>query len=219
MSTSIRLYSFFLSIQGESTRAGLPCAFVRLAGCPLACRYCDTREARAADGVPTAISDIVERCLATGVRLVEVTGGEPLAQPGALPLLARLADAGLEVMLETSGALPIRAVDPRVRVVMDIKTPGSGMVDRFCAENLDVLARGQHEVKLVVASRDDFDWAVDRVRGADLVNRCDVLISPVRPDVAYDELAAWILASGLHLRFQPQLHRLIWPASPQGEER
>ena len=219
MSTSIRLYSFFVSIQGESTRAGLPCAFVRLAGCPLACRYCDTLEARTADGVPTEIRDIVARCRATGMRLVEVTGGEPLAQPGALPLLAALADAGLEVMLETSGALPIRAVDPRVRVVMDIKTPGSGMVDRFCGENLDVLARGRHEVKFVVTSRADFDWAVDRARRADLANRCDVLVSPAHPAVAFDELAEWILACGLPLRFQPQLHRLIWPAATQAEER
>ena len=219
MTTSIRLYSFFVSIQGESTRAGLPCAFVRLAGCPLACLYCDTPEARTAGGVPTELGDVVARCLSTGVRLVEVTGGEPLGQPGAIPLLAALADAGLEVMLETSGALPIRAVDSRVRVVMDIKTPGSGMVDHFCEDNLDILARGRHEVKLVVTSRADFDWAVDRVRGADLANRCDVLVSPVQPDVEYGELAAWILASGLPLRFQPQLHRLIWPASPQAEER
>jgi 7-carboxy-7-deazaguanine synthase len=219
MSTAIQLYSFFVSIQGESTRAGLPCTFVRLAGCPLACAYCDTVAARGAVGVEIEISDIVARCRAAAPRLVEVTGGEPLAQPGALALLAALADAGHEVMLETSGAFPIRGVDPRVRVVMDIKTPGSSMADRFCEENLGALERGLHEVKFVVTSRADFDWAVDRTRRADLVNLCDVLVSPAHPAVAHAELAAWILASGLPLRFQPQLHRLIWPAPPRGEER
>jgi len=219
MTGTIQLYSFFVSIQGESTRAGLPCAFVRLAGCPLACSYCDTKEARSAAGAETRISDVVARCAAAGPRLVEVTGGEPLAQPGAPALLAALADAGLETMLETSGAFPIRGLDPRVRVVMDIKTPGSSMADRFCEENLDGLARGRHEVKFVVTSRADFDWAVDRARRADLANRCDVLVSPAHPAVAFDELAEWILACGLPLRFQPQLHRLIWPAATQAEER
>ncbi|MCK9461522.1 MAG: 7-carboxy-7-deazaguanine synthase QueE [Proteobacteria bacterium] len=218
MTETIRLYSFFVSIQGESTRAGLPCAFVRLAGCPLACAFCDTVPARDAAGIETGIPEIVARVLAAGQRLVEVTGGEPLAQPGAIPLLAALADAGLEVMLETSGAFPIRGVDPRVRVVMDIKTPGSGMAESFCAKNLDALVRGHHEVKFVVTSRADFDWAVARVRGAGLADRCDLLVSPAHPLVAYAELAEWVLASGLPLRFQPQLHRLIWPA-PQAEER
>jgi 7-carboxy-7-deazaguanine synthase len=219
MTATVRLHSFFVSIQGESTRAGLPCAFVRLAGCPLACSYCDTTEARAAIGVETAIDAIVARCLGAGPRLVEVTGGEPLAQPGALPLLAALADAGLETLLETSGALPIRAVDARVRVVMDIKTPGSGMADRFCEQNVALLERGRHEVKFVVTSRDDFEWSVARVRDAGLAERCDLLVSPAHPAVAFAELAEWILASGLPLRFQPQLHRLIWPAAAQGEER
>ena len=218
MIETIRLYSFFVSIQGESTRAGLPCAFVRLAGCPLACGYCDTVLARDAAGIETGIPEIVARVLAAGPRLVEVTGGEPLSQPGAITLLAALADAGFEVMVETSGAFPIRDVDPRVRVVMDIKTPGSGMAERFCEENLDVLVPGRHEVKIVVTSRADFDWAIARIQGAGLVDRCDVLLSPAHPLVAYTELAEWILASGLPLRFQPQLHRLIWPA-PQAEER
>jgi 7-carboxy-7-deazaguanine synthase len=219
MTTTIQLHSFFVSIQGESTRAGLPCTFVRLAGCPLACSYCDTVGAREAAGVTTEASAVVRRCLAETPRLVEVTGGEPLAQPGAFDLLAMLADAGLEVLLETSGAFPISGVDSRVRVVMDIKTPGSGMADRFCEENLAALAWGRHEVKMVVTSRADFDWAVGRVRRADLAARCDVLVSPVHPDVAFDDLAEWILASGLPLRFQPQLHRLIWPAAAQAEER
>jgi 7-carboxy-7-deazaguanine synthase len=218
MSSPLRLFSFFVSIQGESTRAGLPCSFVRLAGCPLACSYCDTVEARTAPSAAAEIPEIVARCRAAGPRLVEVTGGEPLAQPGALPLLAALADAGFEVLLETSGAFPIRDVDPRVRVVMDIKTPGSGMADRFCAGNLDALVRGRHEVKLVVTSRADFEWAAARVRGAGLADRCELLVSPAHGAVAYAELADWILASGLPLRFQPQLHRLIWPA-PQAEER
>ena len=219
MNATIRLYSFVVSIQGESTRAGLPCTFVRLAGCPLACAYCDTLEARDAIGVEIEIDEVVARCRAAGPRLVEVTGGEPLAQPGALELLAALADAGFETMLETSGAFPIGAVDPRVRVIMDIKTPGSAMADRFCAHNLDVLDRGRHEVKIVVTSRADFDWAIARVSSADILRRCEVLVSPAHPVVAYAELAEWILGSGLPLRFAPQLHRLIWPASAQAEER
>jgi 7-carboxy-7-deazaguanine synthase len=219
MRTSVQLHSFFVSIQGESTRAGLPCAFIRLAGCPLACRYCDTPEVRTSVGRAIEIPETVARCRAAGTRLVEVTGGEPLAQPAALPLLAALADAGLEVLLETSGAFPIQGVDPRVRVVMDIKTPGSGMAERFCRENLDLLEPGRHEVKLVVTSRSDFDWAVELVRAERLADRCELLVSPAHPGVALADLAVWIIASGLPLRFQPQLHRLIWPAPPQGEER
>ncbi len=217
--TCIQLYSFFVSIQGESTRAGLPCAFVRLAGCPLACCYCDTSAAREAPGDRVDLQEVVRRCAGAGPRLVEVTGGEPLAQQGTLPLLSQLADAGLDVMLETSGAFPIRDIDPRVRVVMDIKTPGSGMAERFCSDNLTVLEGARHEVKFVVTSRDDFDWSVARVRDARLADRCEVLVSPVVGRVVFAELASWILGCGLPLRFQPQLHKLIWPDTPPTEER
>lgn len=219
MSDAVRVFSFFTSIQGESTRAGLPCTFIRLAGCPLSCSWCDTESARAAEGTPTPAAELVRRCAAAGPGLVEVTGGEPLAQPGTPALLALLADAGFEVLLETSGAFPLEGVDPRIRVVMDIKTPGSGMSDRLCEENLGLLERGRHEVKFVVGSRGDFDWSVARVRGAGLAARCDLLVSPVRGRVSFPELAGWILGSGLPLRFQPQLHRLIWPDAAEAEER
>jgi 7-carboxy-7-deazaguanine synthase len=217
--TSIQLYSFFVSIQGESTRAGLPCTFVRLAGCPLSCRYCDTTAAREAPGDRVDLQEIVRRCASAGPLLVEVTGGEPLAQPGTLSLVSQLADAGFAVLLETSGAFPIRDVDPRSRVIMDIKTPGSGMAERFCADNLAALDGSRHEVKFVVTSRADFDWSVARVREARLADRCELLVSPVAGRVAFSELASWILGCGLPLRFQPQLHKLIWPDTPPTEER
>jgi 7-carboxy-7-deazaguanine synthase len=219
MTDAIRLFSSFSSIQGESSRIGLPCAFVRLAGCPLACSYCDTSHVRTAEGEWIEAREIVRRCAALGPRLVEVTGGEPLAQDGTRALLSLLADEGFDVLLETSGALPIRGVDPRVRVIMDIKTPGSGMADRFCADNLSVLRRDRHEVKFVVTSRADFDWAVARALSAGLCDTCEVLVSPVTGRVAYPALAAWILESGLPLRFQPQLHKLIWPRATAAEER
>lgn len=219
MSEGVRLHSFFTSIQGESTRAGLPCTFLRLAGCPLACSFCDTPDARAFAGEEVGVAGLVRRCGREAPRLVEVTGGEPLAQDGTPALLSALADAGFEVLLETSGAFPVGGIDRRVRVVMDIKTPGSGMSDRMCGENLAVLERGRHEVKLVVDSRADFDWAVARVRAARLDERCDVLVSPVAGRVALPDLAGWILGCGLPLRLQPQLHRIIWPDAGRTEER
>jgi 7-carboxy-7-deazaguanine synthase len=217
--TSVRLFSFFKSIQGESTRAGLPCTFVRLAGCSLLCRYCDTSHVRDAAGTMTEVGDIVRFCEEAEIRLVEVTGGEPLEQPGTRSLLSALSEAGFEVLLETSGAYPVCDIDPRVRIILDIKTPGSGMEERFCRRNLDFLFRDRHEVKFVISSRADFDWAVSVVKREAILNRCEVLVSPVAGDVSFDSLAAWILESGLSLRFQPQLHKLIWPNAAPTEER
>jgi len=214
---TLQVFGIFASIQGESTRAGLPCAFVRLAGCPLRCTYCDTVDAREASGEELTVAEVVERLLALGPRLAEVTGGEPLAQPATPQLLTALADAGLEVLLETSGAFPIEDLDPRVRIVLDIKTPGSGMVERNRLENLALLDRERDEVKLVITDRADFDWAVSLSREHDLVERAAVLISPVPGAVSATALSEWILDSGLPLRLQLQLHKLIWPDG--GDER
>jgi 7-carboxy-7-deazaguanine synthase len=206
-----RVYSIFRSLQGESSRVGSPCAFVRLAGCPLSCVYCDTREARESPGEEVSVDGILARVARLGTGLVEVTGGEPLAQQDAPALLEALADAGYEVLLETSGAFPIAGLDRRVRVIMDVKTPGSGMEERFCRENLDALEKGRHEVKLVVTGRDDFDWAADLVREERLFDRAEVFVSPAAGLVSPREAADWILGSGLPLRLGLQLHRVIWP--------
>lgn len=207
---TVRLYEIFASIQGESTRAGLPCSFVRLAGCPLRCAYCDTVGARDAEGRETAVTEVVERVLELGHGLVEVTGGEPLHQPAAPSLLSELCDAGLEVLLETSGALSIAGVDSRVRVILDVKTPGSGMSERMDLGNLSLLRPGRDEVKFVITSRQDFDWAVSLALERGLAGRVPLLVSPVAGAVEPIDAAQWVLESEAPLRLQLQLHKIIW---------
>jgi 7-carboxy-7-deazaguanine synthase len=207
---TIRVYRIFASIQGESTAAGLPCSLVRLAGCPLRCEYCDTADARDARGDELAIDEVVERVLELGHGLVEVTGGEPLYQPGTAALLAALCDAGLEVMLETSGAFSIAGIDPRVRVVIDVKTPGSGMADRMRLDNLERLQPGRDEVKFVITSRADFDWAVSLALETGIAGRLPLLVSPVSGSVDRTDAARWVLESEAPLRLQLQLHKIIW---------
>ena len=211
---SLLVHEIYRSLQGESTFAGWPCVFVRLTACHLRCGYCDTPHAFAAGRVMT-LDQVVAEALDLGDRLVEVTGGEPLLQPEVLPLLTRLAAAGRTVLLETSGALDIAPVDPRVRVILDLKTPGSGEVDANYGPNLDKL-RPADEVKFVVCDRADFDWAVAQVRAHGLTDRCPVLVGPVHGRVAPAELAAWILDSGLPLRLQLQLHKLLWGPDARG---
>lgn len=206
----LRVFSIYKSIQGESSRAGLPCGFVRLAGCPLFCSYCDTPDARDADGKAMTVEQVVLEATSLGTMLVEVTGGEPLAQDATPSLLTALADAGREVMLETNGAFPVDEIDSRVRVILDIKCPGSGMSDRMNYGNLDALAPGRHEVKFVVSSLEDFTWAVELCRKKKLTDRVEVLISPVSGEVEPSELAEWIIGSGERLRMQLQLHKIIW---------
>jgi 7-carboxy-7-deazaguanine synthase len=155
----IRVFSIFPSIQGESTRAGLATGFLRLAGCPLECSYCDARDACESDGKPYSVEQLVEEALKLGPRLVEVTGGEPLAQEETPLLLSALCDAGLKVMLETSGAFSITEIDSRVRIIMDVKCPGSGMSNRMHMKNISKLTSERQEIKFVVTSREDFDWA------------------------------------------------------------
>jgi 7-carboxy-7-deazaguanine synthase len=205
---TLRISEIFWSLQGESVRAGLPTAFVRLTGCPLRCHYCDTAYAFSGGTVLT-IATILGRVTETGARYVTVTGGEPLAQPGCLALLRVLADAGLDVSLETSGALDISGVDPRVMNVVDLKTPGSGEESRNRLKNLAYL-RPTDQIKIVVCDRRDYDWARAAIATHALAERCEVLLSPSHDQLAPAELAAWILEDRLPVRLQIQLHKVLW---------
>ena len=208
----LKITEIFLSLQGEARDAGWPTVFVRLTGCPLRCQYCDTAYAFHG-GEWRGIDSIVDEVVAHGVRHVCVTGGEPLAQKRCLALLSRLCDAGLDVSLETSGAIDIAAVDPRVSRVLDIKTPGSGEADRNLWENLPLLT-ARDQVKFVVCSRGDYDWATALVAEHRLHETCDVLFSPSKDELAPTALADWIVADRLPVRFQVQLHKLLWNDEP-----
>jgi 7-carboxy-7-deazaguanine synthase len=210
----LRVTEIFHSIQGESTQAGRPCVFVRLTGCPLRCTWCDTDYAFHG-GDEMTIDDVLSRVQAYDCRLVEVTGGEPLHQPAALPLIERLCGSGFEVLVETSGAIDVGPVDRRARLIMDVKCPGSAMADRMMWSNLSHLS-SHDEVKFVVKHRDDYEWARDLVRRENLPARCNVLFSPVFGELDLRSLAEWILADRLPVRFQIQLHKLIWSPDMRG---
>ncbi len=211
---TVRVTEIFHSIQGESTWAGLPCTFVRLTGCPLRCVWCDTAYAFHG-GTRMDIDDVVAAVRETGCRLVEITGGEPLVQPGAATLAERLLEEGHTVLVETSGALDISVLDPRVHRIMDLKCPGSGEEARNLWSNLDHLT-ARDEVKFVVDGAADFEWAADVIRRQGLDQRVRggslgaLLVSPVWGLEGLEDLAARILASGLPVRFQTQLHKHIW---------
>lgn len=205
---TLRISEIFHSLQGESTRVGLPTVFVRLTGCPLRCNWCDTSYAFSG-GETLALTDILQRVAAFGCSTVCVTGGEPLAQANCLPLLTALCDAGYSVSLETSGALDIAPVDARVSRIVDLKAPASGEDAKNRWENLADL-RPTDEIKLVLASRADYDWAVAACRERRLFGRCPVLFSPVWDRLAPAELAQWILTDRLPVRMQLQMHKLIW---------
>ena len=208
----LKLTEIFLSLQGEARDAGWPSVFVRLTGCPLRCQYCDTAYAFHG-GDWWDIDAILAEVARHGVRHVCVTGGEPLAQKRCIGLLRRLCDAGYVVSLETSGALDISEVDPRVSRVVDIKTPGSAEAERNRWENLPLLT--QHDqVKFVICSRDDYEWARDVVAEHRLHERCDVLFSPSYGQVDARALADWIVADHLPVKFQLQLHKLLWNDEP-----
>lgn len=206
--TTVRLSEIFFSLQGEAARSGLPTVFIRLTGCPLRCTWCDTEYAFTG-GATTPISVILAEVAKYPTHYVCVTGGEPLAQKSCLALLTALCDAGYDVCLETSGALDIASVDPRVSRIMDLKAPGSGECDKNLFANIDML-RAMDEVKIVIASRADFDWACEMIQTHNLATRCDVVLSPVAGQQNPTELAEWILAAGLPVRFQLQLHKLLW---------
>lgn len=204
----------FRSIQGEGRRAGLPMTFVRFSGCNLDCCYCDSRHARDA-GRSMTPAEILQACLDSPWRRVQLTGGEPMLQPELPALCQMLLDAGLEVVLETNGTIDLSPIPPGVVKVMDIKTPGSGAEGDVYLKNVDLLAHGD-EVKFVITSRADFDWAASRTLALDLPGICTVLYSPAVPHLRPADLAEWILASGLDVRFNPHLHRQIWPDDQRG---
>lgn len=203
------------SVQGESTWAGLPCVFVRLTFCDLRCTYCDTEYAFY-EGKKMELPDIVAEVLRFGCPLVEVTGGEPLLQPACLPLMALLCDAGLTVLLETSGAHDISGVDPRVHRIMDLKTPSSGECGRNLYANIACLAL-RDEVKFVIGSREDYEWARGQMREHDIAAKVKaVLFSPVFGKVAPADIVAWMLEDKLPARFQLQMHKFIWEPRARG---
>lgn len=210
---SVRVTEIFYSIQGESTLAGRPCAFVRLTGCPLRCRWCDTAYAFTG-GDRMTFDEIVDRLRSWDCPLVEVTGGEPLAQSACVALLSRLADEGWTVLLETSGAWPVEPVDRRVRIILDVKCPDSGEQGRNRLENLAHL-KPQDEIKFVLASRRDYEWARAFVEAHGLRGRT-ILFSPVVSSLAPDALAGWILEDHLPVRIQLQLHKLLFGEGRQG---
>ena len=208
----LRISEIFLSLQGESTSVGLPTVFVRLTGCPLRCQYCDTEYAfRGGESLPLPV--LLGRVAEYGVRHVTVTGGEPLAQPACGRLLEYLCDAGYRVSLETSGALDVSRVDARVVKVLDLKTPGSGEVDRNLYPNLDYLAP-RDQVKFVICDRADYEWARRQISERRLADRCEVLFSPAYGQQDATQLAEWLLADRLPVRFQVQLHKILWGDEP-----
>ena len=210
--TRLKITEIFRSLQGEADTSGIPTVFVRLTGCPLRCQYCDTAYAFHG-GEWMELADIVHRVGALDAPYVCVTGGEPLAQKNCLTLLTALCDAGLRVSLETSGAMSLAEVDPRVVLVVDIKTPGSGEETRNRYEELARLTR-KDMVKFVICSRSDYEWSAAKLRELDLAERCTVLFSPSHEQLPARELADWILADHLRVRLQIQLHKYLWGNVP-----
>ena len=222
----IRINEIFHSIQGESTHSGRTCVFIRLSGCPLRCRYCDTEYAFR-EGTRRDVEDVLQEVLAIDCPLVEFTGGEPLAQKNVFPLMKALCDAGREVLVETSNAVDISPCDERVKRILDLKTPGSGEFDRNLPDNLLDL-RQHDEVKFVIVDRHDYEWARSMIAEHDLAKRCNaVLMSPVFeqakgleiagcPGLDPGELAAWILEDALPVRLQMQMHKFIWHPTTRG---
>jgi 7-carboxy-7-deazaguanine synthase len=203
-----RITEIFYSLQGETRTVGLPTVFVRLTGCPLRCGYCDTEYAFHG-GEKRDIDDIVNEVMAYQPRYVTVTGGEPLAQTTCRELLTKLCDQGVEVSLETSGAMDIEGVDPRVVVVMDLKTPGSGELARNRYENIAHL-KNTDQLKFVICHREDYDWAKAMLNDHQLLDRCEILFSPIHGELKPAELAEWIVADNLPVRMQIQLHKYLW---------
>ena len=205
---SLRIFEIFHSLQGESSRVGLPTVFVRLTGCPLRCGYCDTEYAFHG-GATQSFDEILKKVASYQAQYVCVTGGEPLAQKGCHELLKMLCDAGYKVSLETSGAMDISQVDQRVSVIMDIKTPGSGEESKNLWGNIEHLT-AKDEVKFVLVDRADYEWAKQKLNQYGLTQKCPVLFSPVYKTLAPADLAAWVLEDHLPVRMQVQLHKILW---------
>lgn len=208
------IHEIYRSLQGESAYAGLPCVFVRTTACHLRCTWCDTPHAFN-QGVRMSRAEVLAKVLEFDCPLVELTGGEPLLQSDACTLMVELADAGKKVLLETSGSLPIDAVDSRVHIIMDLKCPDSGECEANAFGNLDVL-KPTDEIKFVIASRKDWEWAETTIRERRLDRRFSILVSAVFGSVALADLAEWVLASGLNVRMQLQMHKFIWDPQARG---
>lgn len=211
-SPTLRLTEVFLSLQGETSRAGLPTVFVRLTGCPLRCRWCDTTYSFQG-GETVTLTALLAQVAAFGVKTVCVTGGEPLAQKSCLPLLRALCDAGYSVSLETSGALDVSQVDSRVSRIVDIKAPESGEEARNHWENIAYLT-AHDEIKFVLANRADYDWAREVIQAQRLDKVSPILFSPVQGELSPAQLADWVLADRLPVRLQMQLHKVLWGNTP-----
>jgi 7-carboxy-7-deazaguanine synthase len=212
MEPKLRVTEIFRSIQGESTHAGYPCSFIRLTGCSLRCVWCDSAYAFHG-GEEITVEEAIQRVVDLETALVEITGGEPLEQEGVYPLIDGLLKAGKTVMIETGGHVPLDRVDPRVIKIVDVKAPGSGMESANLAENLDFLTP-QDEIKIVLANRPDFDWAMRFVVERDLDRRHTVTFSPVWESLKAEALAEWIRDSGRPLRLGLQLHKILWGDVP-----
>lgn len=210
--SQLRITEIFYSLQGETSRVGLPTVFIRLTGCPMRCTYCDTAYAFTG-GKNMSLADILQQVAEYAPRYVTVTGGEPLAQKNCLPLLCALCDAGYEVSLETGGALDIGEVDARVMRVLDIKTPASGEAAKNVWENLALLTR-HDEIKFVLCDENDYNWAKQILQQHRIAGKCPVLFSPAHGTLNATELADWILRDRLPVRMQLQLHKLLWNNAP-----
>jgi 7-carboxy-7-deazaguanine synthase len=208
----LRVTEIFKSLQGESTRAGFPCAFIRLTGCSLRCVWCDTAYAFSG-GRDMSVSDAAEQTLALNTDLIEITGGEPLEQDAVYPLISRFLERDRTVMIETGGHVSVDRLDPRVIKILDVKAPGSGMQAANLPDNLDLLTP-RDEIKFVLADRPDFDWALELVSSRDLDRRHSVTFSPVWEKLSPAQLGEWIRDSGRNVRLGVQLHKLLWGDVP-----
>ena len=210
--TRLKIFEIFYSLQGESSRVGLPTIFIRLSGCPMRCHYCDTAYAFQSGSMMT-VDEIIKIIKKYDTRYVTVTGGEPLAQKEVLSLLKVLADQNYEVSLETGGGLSIKEVDPRIKIILDIKTPESGEEKKNYWDNLNLI-HSKDEIKFVLCSREDYDWAKKILHQYKLTEKCDVLFSPVYQKLNTTDLGNWILEDQLPVRMQIQLHKLLWGEKP-----
>lgn len=210
----IKINEIYFSIQGESSKAGLPCVFVRLTYCNLRCTYCDTEYAFY-EGEDFSIEQIIQKVNGYNCNLVEITGGEPLVQAESIPLMKRLCDEGFEVMIETGGALSINEIDPRVMIIMDLKCPSSGMEKKNLYDNINNI-KPTDEIKFVIGTREDYLWSVEIINKYQLDKKCSILYSVVFGKLEPVTLVNWILENNLNVRFQLQMHKLIWEPTTKG---
>lgn len=210
----LKVNEIYFSIQGESTKAGLPCVFVRLTYCNLRCKYCDTEYAFY-EGYDLTIEEIIGEVKKFDCKLVEITGGEPLVQSEAIGLMSKLCDEGFEVLLETGGSLSVKEIDPRVKIIMDLKCPSSGMLKKNHYENIDFI-KSSDEIKFVMGSREDYEWTKEILQKYNLTKKCIILFSVVFGELEPVRVVEWILEDKLDVRFQLQMHKFIWEPTTKG---